>query len=60
MSKTELKIDTSSVPDHVRDKMSRVLLRGVREYFSVPEHMEDYERWHAEYLQRKRERGGEQ
>lgn len=50
MSKTELKIDTSSIPDHVRDNMSRVLLRGVREYFSVPEHMEEYERWHAEYL----------
>lgn len=53
-----IQIDTSKIPEYVRDDLSRVLLRGVRAYFSDPKHMEDYKRWSEEYDQRQREKGG--
>lgn len=60
-STCSIKIDTSLIPESVSDEISRIVFRSVREFFSnmTPAQKEDYERWRAEYRNRKSTGGGE-
>lgn len=53
ISDNQVKIDTSQIPESVRDEICRVLLRSVKEYFKDPKHEEEYQRWLVEYEKRK-------
>lgn len=41
-------IDTSAVPDCVRDNMAEKVLDGVRSFFANPDHAAGYRQWLAE------------
>ena len=58
MEKTgEVRIDTSLIPDAVRDELARVVLEKVRKYFAniTPEQQAKFEKWKAEYHRKRRE-----
>lgn len=41
-------IDTSAVPEYVRDNMAEKALNGVRSFFADPNHAAGYRQWLAE------------
>lgn len=56
-----IKIDTSQISEGVRDDICRVVLKGVRSFFSnmTPAQKEDFERWKVEYRKSKSLKGGD-
>ena len=58
---SSIEIDTSLIPEGVCDDLCRVVLKGVRDFFSnmTPAQREDFERWKIEYRKRKSLKGGE-
>lgn len=41
-------IDTDLIPSHTADYLADGLLRGLREWFSIPRNREKFEAWRAE------------
>lgn len=54
MIEGEVRIDTTLVPDHVRDDLAAVALNGVREYFRQPGVQEKYEQWLKQRREKKK------
>lgn len=44
-------VDCESIPDAIKEELSRIIFRSVREFFSNPAVMADYNKWLAEYKQ---------
>ena len=49
-------IDTSLIPDHVREDIGRVGLKAVIEYYKDPENERRFQEWVVEYRKRRAER----
>lgn len=44
-------VDCESIPDAIKEELSRIIFRNVREFFSNPTVIADYDKWLAEYRQ---------
>jgi len=53
MEKQEIHIDTSLIPDYVRDQLAKATLEMVKEAFRQPGMEEKYQAWLAEKNGRK-------
>lgn len=44
-------VDCEAIPEAIKEELSRIIFRGVREFFSNPAVVADYNKWLAEYRQ---------
>lgn len=53
-------VDCESIPTPIKEELSRIIFRGVREFFSNPAVKADYDKWLVEYRRtHPKARGGE-